>query len=238
MFKNKQKSLKMLENLKTTDLVKEELENDLFLLEISKEGLINYTALARKLLPTIKKRNPKATIESISIAIKRYIDTQKKNKLSEAIQKIIVNSQLSTKNDIVHMTFRRSDFMLNKVAEVSKKINWNQEDIFFVNQGSGEVTIIIDEKNKSLFKDGKKYLIEKTGDLSLISIRESFEKGLEKSINVPGIYAYFISQLSRNSINIIEIISTLSQLTFILKSNDLIRAYRILNNSVRYFRNK
>lgn len=182
--------------------------------------------------------SPKANIESVSIAIKRYIKTLGKKKLSKVIQKIIANSQLSTKNDIIHMTFRRSDFIINKIKEVSKEIRWDQEDVFLVNQGPGEVTVVLDEKNKSFFKDCKKYLIEQTSDLSLLSIKESFKPGLEKSIEVPSVYAYFLSQLSRNSINFLEIVSTFSQLTIILRSQDLMQAYQTLDNSIKYFRER
>jgi len=228
----------MLENTKTADLVKGELENDLFLLETLKEGIINYTALARKLLSRIKKENPKTNIESISIAIKRYVIKEKKNYVSKTMKNIIADSQLSTKNDIVHMTFKRTDWISSKIGEISKRIEWDQEDIFLVNQGHGEITVIIDKKNKSLFNDCKKYLIEETNNLSLLSIKEAYSNNSEnkKGIDVPGIYSYFISKLSRNSINIIEIISTLSQLTFILKNKDLLNAYKLLIESIEYFR--
>ncbi len=226
----------MLDNKKTTDIVKEELENDLFLLEILKEDLVNYSALSRALLPKVQKKNPKANIESISIAIKRYIIKEKKQRVSKTIQKIIANSQLSTKNDIIHMTFKRNEAVLNKIMELSKSIKWDQEEIFFVNQGFGEVTIILDKKNQDLLKNLNKDMIEKVTDLAIMSIKETYQEGLEKSINVPGVYSYFITQLSRRSINILEIISTSSQLTLVLKNKDLMGSYEIIDSNIRFLR--
>lgn len=223
----------MLNLEKTTNLVKRELENDFYLLEILKEDLINIAALSRKLLGKIKEENQKATVESISIAIKRYMQKEKNKKISLALKRIIANTQLLTKNDVVHMTFRRDRFMLNKISQMSNKIQWDQDEIFFVNQGSGEITIVFDEKNKKLFQGCEDFLIESTRDLSILSLKESFQK---EALNVPGLYSYFINQISRKGINLIEIISTLSQLTFVLRNDDLLKAYSLMNESINHFR--
>lgn len=228
----------MLDLDKTTDLVKYELEHDLYLLEVLKDDLVNVSALARKLLPRIQLQNPKATIESISIATKRYIKAIRKQRVSSAAARIIAHSQLSTKNDVIHLTFKRNDAVLQRVNEISKKINWDNEEIFFVNQGSGEVTIILDKKNKHLLDNCKEYEIETTKDLTIVSVKETLEKNKERSIDVPGIYAYLVNQLARRSINIISVISTYTQITFAFKTKEFVKAYETLQECINYFRDK
>lgn len=228
----------MLDLSKTTDLVKKELESDLYLLEILKEDLVNTSALARKILSKIKEENPKATVESIAIAIKRYIAPLKKKKIAKAVAEIISNSQLATKNDVVHVTFKRNNEVLKLLSEVSKRVRWDDEEIFFINQGSGEVTILVDKKNKYMLDDCQKYEIETTLNLTIISIKENLEKGKEKSIDIPGVYAYFINQLARKSINLIAVVSTYSQVTVAFKSKDFVRAYETLQNCIDHFRKK
>lgn len=222
----------------TADLVKHELEHDLYLLEILKDGLVNVSALARKLLPGIKSQNPKATIESISIAARRYLEAKKKQRISEKAARIIAGSQLFTKNDVVHLTFKRNDAVLQRVNEVSKRINWGNEEIFLINQGSGEVTIILDKKNEHMFDACSDYMIESTENLTIISVQEVLEKGMEKSIDVPGIYAYFTSQLARRGINIISVISTYTQITFAFEMAEFVKAYETLNECITYFRSR
>ena len=224
----------MLDLVKTADLVKEELKYELYLLEILKEDLINISALAKKLLPKIKAKNPKATIESISMAIRRFIEQEKYQQISKDVKEIISNSQILTKNDIIHMTFERNDFVVNRISEVSKNIKWNQDEILFINQGSGEITIIIDEKNKKHLDNCKRYLIETTPNLAIISLKDN----TKKSIKVPGIYSYFINQLVRKSINITEVISTLSEINFVISNKDIIRAYEIIERSIKFHRAK
>lgn len=222
---------------KTASLVKKELEQDLFLLELLQEDLINVNALSRKLLPAIKRHNPKATPESLYVAIQRYKESCKKEKISSTIAEIISLTQLSTKNDLVHLTFQRNHHLLEAISRISPQISWANEEIFFLNQGSNEVTIIVDEKNERLFTEIKKYIVERTADVALISLLEPANHGL-KALHLPGIYSYFISKLSRQGINIIELISTLSQLSFIVECKDLLQAYDELEKSIRHFRRK
>jgi hypothetical protein len=62
--------------------------------------------------------------------------------------------------------------------------------------------------------------------------------GVTAGIDVPGLYAFFIGQLARDGINILELISTRTQLTLVLDEEDLSPAYSVLNESIRDFRSK
>ena len=226
----------MLNLQKTTDLVKRQLESDLYLMELLKDDLVNVSGLARMLLPKVKRENPKATVESIAIATKRYVAEQKKERLSAAVRGIIARSQLSTKNDVVHLTFKRNTFVSKKIAEVSNKVKWEDDEIFFINQGLGEITVILDRKNVGLLDACRDYQIETTPDLTIISIKEHLEKAKSRSIDVPGIYAYFINRLARSGVNIISVVSTYTQITFAFAKEDFLKAYGMLEDSIAFFR--
>ena len=219
-----------MESLQTADLVRLELEKDIFILEPLYEGLINYTALARKLLPKIQEKNKKATVESISVAVKRHVwNTESKN-IDKKLKKIISKSQLSMKDNIVHLTFPRNQIVVNNINAASQKIRWDLDEICLINQGAGEITVIIDKSNLNLFKDYD----DKKGKLAVLTIKESPIKQKDKGIDVPGLYAYFINQLSKRGINIIEIISTSSQVSFIIEEKDLTNSYSIIKECVEY----
>ncbi len=228
----------MLNLKKTSDAVAFELERDLYLLELLKEDLINVSALARQLLPRIRKKNLKATPESVFVAIKRYVESTKTERISDAMREIIANSQLSTTNDVIHVTLKRNNEVSRKIAEASKHINWEDDEVFFVNQGSGEITVIIDKKNSRLLKDLHAHEIERTENLTIISVRENIQKGKERSIDVPGVYAYFLNQLSRKSINIVAVTSTYTQVTFAFDKEEFVPAYETLQQSIDYFRKR
>ncbi|MBU0758062.1 MAG: hypothetical protein KKF44_08375 [Nanoarchaeota archaeon] len=226
----------MKDNPQTADLVKDEIEKDIFILDLLYDGLINVSALARKMLPRIRTRNKKATVESISITIKRYISSRKGLDLSKTLKKIISNSQIVMKDNISHLTFSRSEEIVSRLNKISQKIKWDKDEVFLINQGPGEITAIIDEYNFNYFFDIEKKVTEKRDSLVLISIKETPYMDMEKGIDTPGLYAYFINRIARKGINIIEVISTSSQVSFLIDETDFTRAYNTINESIRYCR--
>lgn len=213
----------------TADLVRIELETDFFIMDYLKEDLINVAGLARKMLPKIKQKNRKASIESISIAIKRHVKESKKESLTSRLKKVVSNSQLSIRDNIIHITMERNETNMKKINEISKKISWDKDEICLINQGSGEITVIADQKNHKLFEG------EIKKNLALLTVKESINE--VKGIDVPGLYSYFISQLSKNTVNILEIVSTSSQVSFLIEEKDLTKSYEILKRCVNFSKN-
>ncbi|KKW19092.1 MAG: hypothetical protein UY63_C0022G0011 [Parcubacteria group bacterium GW2011_GWA2_51_10] len=227
-----------MKEIQTASLVREEIEKDIFLKNSLFKGLINNSALARLLLLTIKKRNPKATLESVTISIVRYAQDLNTNSLETSLTSHIAHSHLSMKNDIVHATFPRNASIFGVVSDISKKIRWDLDEVLFVNQGSGEITIIVDKKNFPLIEGISSEAIEIRKDTATVSISESKIKGVEEGIEIPGLYSYFINQVSQEGITLLDIVSTRSQLTLVIKEKDLTRAYDILSNCIRHYREK
>ncbi len=227
-----------MEEAKTAQIVREELEKDVFLQNSLAKGFINNSALARELLPIVKKKNPKATLESVTVSISRHSSGLKLEKVEKDLMEQIANSQISLKNDIIHSTFLRNNVVFNAINEISKKIRWDLDEILFINQGGGEITVVFDKKNEVLFNRILSDAVEVREDSAILSIREPKIKNLKPSIEVPGLYAYFIGQISKNGINILDIISTRTQITFVLKESDITKAYGIINNCIKYFRKK
>ena len=150
---------------------------------------------------------------------------------------IIGESQLSIRNRIIHLTFPRSEPIVKKITDISGKIRWDTDDLCLINQGSGEVTVIIDEYNYHHFDSIRSHILDSKEKLALLTVKESGKDEKVKGIDVPGLYAYFITQLSKKGINIIEIISTSSQLSFIIEESVASNAYNILNSCVTYCKN-
>jgi len=218
------------------ELVRYEIKNSLFIQELLKEGLVNHSALARKTLPSIKKQNKNATFDSVLIAVKRFIPELEKESISVELSKIIANSELIMKNDIVEITTVRTSDIFDWITKFSNKIRWDLGEIFFIIQGSGEITFILDKKNRAYFSKLKNFLIQEEDDLALISIREKADKIFSKE--VPGYLSLLTTILNDHNINIVEIASTHNQMIFIIKEKDLTKAYDILSNLIKYHRAK
>jgi len=158
--------------------------------------------------------------------------------LNENLAWQIAYTQLLIKNDILHITFKRSDKILSLINELSKRIPEESDEIFNINQGGREITIVCESSNEYLLKHLLPEAEEILRKTAIIRIQEAKGSEIRPSIEVPGLYAFFIGLISDNNINILDLISTRTQLTVIIQEDDLMKAYMILNNSIKYFRNK
>jgi aspartokinase len=220
----------------TADLVREEISRDIFLENSLSLGLINNSALARLMLPNIQKTNKKATIESIMVAIARYQRDNKSNKIRKSLIEQIKNSQIATKNDIIHATFFRNKEIANSINELSRKIRWDLDEIYICQSRQREITIIFDRKNKEAFRNFLSHAVEIRENCAILSIKEGNNKEIAASIEVSGLYAYFIGQISKQGINILDIISTRSQITLVVNEKELTRSYEAIKNCIIHHR--
>jgi len=224
----------MEENLEksTSELVKEEIRSSLYINEVLKRGMINFSALTRELLPKIKRKNKKANFASVLIAIQRYYEENKSNNDKDNLLDLLKNSELIMKNKVCSLTLERTKQVMSLINKISQEIRWDMGDILFFIQGSSEITVVADKKNEKLFLSLGSKILEKKDNLALLSLREIGEKN-SYSKDIPGFLAILTNTLSDNGINIRDIASTYKQIIFILDENDLIKAYSALDRLIK-----
>src|SRR3989339_621570 len=227
----------MEQNRTTAELMKEEINGSLFIKESLKNDLINYSSLVRLLLARIKRENPKANFASILIAIQRYQDELvKKHSNLENLKKTLASSEIIMKNKIASLTLARTGEAMKFLNEVSRNIKWDQGDIFFTVQGSGEVTVIIDEKNEHKFEKVKETsILEEEKNLALISLRES-DSQKEYSKESLGYLSLLTTTLADNGINILDIASTYRQVFFVIYEKDLTKTYNVFSKLIESYK--
>ena len=120
----------------------------------------------------------------------------------------------------------KSNNLLTKIKNLYSLIDFEKGDILNIILGNNEVSIITNEKcEKKLldFLKGEKILNK---EFDLVSLTISFHSS--DFIETPGVIFTAIRKLAWNNINIFEIVSTMTELTFILKKKDSIKAYNVL----------
>ncbi len=189
-------------------------------------GIINYSALAKDLRPQIEEKLLKKVGRSaIVMALKR---TSSKLKTKRKVTQQIINlSGITARSNLAELTYLNSDTIIEK----HKKVFFTSEkrkDIFCnLTQGVRETMLIVGEEiltpMEKLFADER--LVAKIKNLSSITILLTKE-----TVNTPGVYYSILKLLAWNEINIIDVISTYSELTIILSNNDIDRAFSLLKN--------
>jgi len=158
--------------------------------------------------------------------------------IEKNLAKNIAYSQLSIKDDIVRIIFSRTDRLVAVINEIVKNILWDPDEVFFINQGGGETTLILDREKKALFQNILPQAMEIREMVAVIRIREPKADDIIPGIDIPGLYAYFINQISKIGINILDIISMASELMLVIAEQDLMQTYGALSNCIQYFRKK
>ncbi len=209
-------------------IVSEKLSKRPFLQEALSRGLINYGALADDLIPIVETTlHKKVKHSAVMMAIRRYTENVRKNEFKQI--EFFKGTDLSVRSNLCEITFQRSTKTLDKIMLIYDIINPNQGDMLNIIQGNYEITII---SNQSLKKQiikivGKSNMIKCFDKLSSVSIRYR-----EEIIHTPGFILACVKAISWEQINIVEIVSAMTELTFILAEKDAIPAFEILQNLI------
>lgn len=215
--------------IKISTIVQEEIEASPFLAEALQEGLINVSALARRLRPTIEKRLGKTVKQSgIIMAINRMPFgqlTYLEKGLKDFFNKL---DDIGVRSNLVDYTFRNSGTLYDGLGELIDLIRSHYANSFYsVSQGVSETTVIVTNKLKTkiaaLF--AQEELLSKREKLSAITLMLPKENR-----QLYGVYYYILRELAWKGINLVELISTSNEFTIIVTNADLNEAFTVLSD--------
>lgn len=188
--------------------------------ECLKKGLINYSALSRKIKKDLNL-GKLISNESILIASRRYKDKLKQIYSDDKIFALFKNSNLEIKNNIVVFTIDKNIYP-NSLIDIEKDLK-NEKKLFFAIEGTKSITLIIQKQNKELIqKRFKNNILTKKEELSLITLTSD---GIWK---VPGAVNYISGLFFENEINIEEFMSCHDDTLIVIESGDIEKAMKFL----------
>jgi len=210
-------------------LVKKLLENKPFLLEGLGKGIISHGNLAGELKPKIEKElNKKVKDAAIVMALRRY--SQELEEKSFPVKKINFSGQIIMKTNICDFNIIKTPSLLNNVKSLYNLVDLERGDFLNIIVGNNEVSIVTNEKHKDkiakFLKDEK--IVNKEFNLVALTIIFSGD-----FIHTPGIIFQAVRKLAWENINILEIISTLTELSFIISKENSMKAYEVLQEIIK-----
>jgi len=207
--------------------VKKIVNDKIFILEPISKGIISNVSLAEKLKPEIElELCRKVKTHAIVMALRRYSDEiQKKHKEIT----FDYSSEIILKTDICDIALIRSPTLITKLKKLYDIVDFEKGDILNIIHGRHEVVIVTNErymkKTLALFKGEKIFNVEK----NLVSLTLTFSSDF---LHTPGMIYNVVRALAWDNINIYEIVSTNTELTFILSKKDYAKAYKVLDQIV------
>ncbi len=197
-----------------------------FLEEGIVQGIINLSALSRKVKPEIEQELMKPVSESaILMALKRLIPSLKERQKGREIY--LKTEDITVRSGLTEFTFLKSGTSLKKKIQLLSVLQESETNFVTFTQGVREITMIINADLETglekIFKTEK--LIKKITDLAAITIRLSKE-----SVYLPGVHYNILKQLAWHNINVIEVVSTYTELNIILHKKQIDTSFSILLN--------
>ncbi|HLG23752.1 MAG TPA: hypothetical protein VI564_02365 [Candidatus Nanoarchaeia archaeon] len=210
-------------------IVKKIVSEQPFVEEALGSNIINFANLAEELLPRIEKElSKKVNLPAVVMALRRYSEEVALHR--EKSKKFDYTSELIVKSNLCDYTFVKSPSMLKKLRTVHSLVNFERGDTLNIILGNNEVSVIINEKyvmSLSKFFAGEKVINKERGLVALTIIFTS-----DDFTHTPGVIFNAVRKLAWENINIYEIVSTMTELTFILSNKDSMRAYSVLQEMV------
>ncbi len=211
--------------------VKMLIESDFSIQDALSRGYGNSSEIARILKPSIDnmmKKNIK--LDSIITSVKRTKFNY--NVYSDSVTRIIANSTISVKTDVIKLSLKRSSVTLNIVSRLISKY---QEDFLQVSESLSALTLIFDSNILSIVRKNfsKSDILEEELNLAAIIIHSS-----KQIIKTPGCTILFYTQLLRRGINIEDTTSCFTDTILVVYMDKVGNAFMALTELISLYRKK
>ncbi|MCY3410550.1 MAG: hypothetical protein INQ03_02830 [Candidatus Heimdallarchaeota archaeon] len=195
-------------------------------------NLINYNSLAQDILPDVEKRvGEKVKVASVAMALRRIGEKYQEEYDSKISKKLkeFVGSSMTIRLHLFEITVRLDQPFTDIVSAINNVVSKN--DYLSIIKGNAEMSIITSSKHKERIIEICKpaTIINISDDLAAIFINIP-----EDSSITPGLFYYFSKALTIEGINISELVSTFSEMQFILEDKFISDASRIITDLIKY----
>ena len=216
------------EKMVTVSQVVQKLVNQkIYIQEAMNKKIISYSSLARQLKPEIEEYLEKhVKTHAIEMALRRYSEKlqQKHSEIS-----FDYSSDIILKTQICDMSVLRSPTLIKKLKQLYETIKFEKGDILNVIQGSTELSIVTNERYKKKFLEILQNERVLNIEENLVSLTMTFSKDF---LYTPGVIFHIIRNIAWENINIFEIVSTNTELTFIIHKKDAMKGYKSLEKLI------
>ncbi len=196
-----------------------------YLREAMNKNLINASALSRYIQPEVELMTfKKVTNSSVLMAVQRLqkrLSKDKKNKsvLSEPPDMIV-------RSNLILYYYKDSSTLLKKLIKIEEESSLVQKKVLFT-FGRAETFLIANKKLETIIDRilEKETLKKKIAGVTAITIHLPLD-----NISTPGILNMFIKSLAWENINLYGVLTTETELTFLLSTEQNNLAFSILQS--------
>lgn len=205
------------------DIVLKELEAYIALTN----DYMNMSSYAHRIRPTVEQMTKKkVTITSLVVSLSRLKKEFKKQK--PLIQDVKIKN-ITTKLPITELVYDNSEKFIEEMATIHKGVSLTREDFFVSTVSIHEMNIIVSSNLASKvvkhFKTKPKFINHNLAAVGISLDSEVF--------NLPNTFFSLLSITARARINIEELVSTSTELIFIIAEKDFSKTVTLFSDSYK-----
>jgi hypothetical protein len=207
------------------EIVEEIVRASPFLDEALAQGIVNLSALARRIKPDVERGTMKKVRDgAVIVALNRL--ARRVGRRARRERSVFKRApDLTVRSNLMELTYANSERMWVRQKTLLERHGGRPNVFLTVTQGIRETTIIagreLREPIEALYKGER--LIGRIGDLSSVTVL--LPAG---TATVPGVYHYILKTLAWEGVNIVEVVSTLNEFTIVLGDRDIDRAFSLI----------
>ncbi|MBI2144103.1 hypothetical protein HYU17_03040 [Candidatus Woesearchaeota archaeon] len=189
-----------------------------------RQGIISFAALAERIKPQVEMQlGTKVKDAAVVMALRRHSESLRASDVKRI--RFAPHTQLTLKTNLVYFSAKRSGELFRKLEALYKSFDYESGETFNVIHGNHEVSIIANDRHekKVAAAIGEEHI--STMGKNLVSVSMSLEKDF---LYTPGVIFAATRKLYWDNINIFELVTTATELTFIFQKKDAMRAYASL----------
>ncbi len=217
--------------MSVSEVVKNIVKEQPYLLEAINRGIIHFGNLSAELRPKIEAiLGKKVTDSSIIMALRRYADELQKNYENSSNHKLYC--EITMKTNICDFNVLKTPTLLKVIPSVYEMAAMKRGDFLNITVGNHEVSIVASQKHSAVIQAKLKDETIIDQQTELVALTIVFDGDF---FNTPGITYQVLQALAWKDINILEIISTMTELTLVISKDDSIKSYEVLHELVEKF---
>ncbi len=206
------------------------LEGMPFLEEALVKGIINYAYLAEMIKPDVEREMRKGVKRSaIVMAIRRFGETLNASEIKSTSVNL-KGADVTMRSGIFEITVVRDNETIESIHKLYGVVDLSKGDVLTVTQGLYEITILSNSKYREqmarLFSRGK--VVKITDGLASIMVKIP-----QEAADSVGVLYLLVKSLSWNNVNIVEVVSTLTEEIFIIREDDTPIAFSAIKDLIK-----
>ncbi|HET8810612.1 MAG TPA: hypothetical protein VFM65_10175 [Flavobacteriaceae bacterium] len=208
--------------------VEEVLANQSFLEEVLSREIINYSALAKDLRPTISQMLRKEVqTGAVMMALRRYrvpSGVSSSPKLKETLNRL---GDITVKSNVCAFTFKNSMTLIQSNSGLLEKIGDINQLFYAFSCGTTESNLMISGSEKALVETSfkKENLTHFRDNLSAVSLKLP-----QDNYKITGLYYQIFKNLAWNGIAVYDVVSTTNEFIALINDDVVDKAFSVIKN--------